>query len=120
MPRSALLRILAACAAALMPLPAVAQVVTDHLIGEYATTQDRCADPDFEIRRGVVDGPSLHCIFGAMQTPAPGGTESYESRCRQGDEVHFGTLTFDLSDKADHTRISLPENQDWITLYPCK
>ena len=55
-----------------------------------------------------------------MQPPAPGGTEAYEARCRQGDEVHFGTLTFDLSAKDDHSRIILPENQDWITLYPCK
>ena len=120
MARNTLGLIAAAWAAALMPLPASAQVVTDHLIGKYATTDDGCADPDFDIRRGVIDGPGLHCILGAVQPPAPGGTEAYESRCRQGDEVHFGTLTFDLSAKDDHSRILLPESQDWITLYPCK
>ena len=114
------LGLVAAACAAIMPLPAGAQVVTDHLIGKYATTPERCADPDFEFRRGVIDGPSLHCILGAVQPPAPGGTEAYESRCRQDDGVHFGTLTFDLSAKDDHTRILLPENQDWITLFPCK
>jgi hypothetical protein len=104
-------------------LPASAQVVTDHLIGKYATTKEYCADPatqDFEIRRGVIEGPNLHCILGATRPPGPGGTEAYESRCRQGAQVRFGTLTFDLSAKEDHIRISLPEKQDWITLYPCK
>ena len=104
-------------------LPASAQVVTDHLVGKYATTKEYCADPatqDFEIRRGVIEGPNLHCILGATQPPAPGGTEAYESRCRQGGQVQFGTLTFDLSAKEDHIRISLPPQQDWIVLYTCK
>lgn len=103
--------------------PAAAQVQTGHLVGKYATAKEDCADPatqDFEIRRGVIEGPNLLCIIGALRPPDPGGTEAYESRCRQGDQVHFGTLTFDLSAKEDHTRISLPEKQDWITLYPCK
>ena len=116
--------VLALCA--ILPsfsLPASAQVVTDHLVGKYATTKEYCADPatqDFEIRRGVIEGPNLHCILGATQPPGPGGTEAYESRCRQGNQVQFGTLTFDLSDKEDHTRISLPPQQDWIVLYTCK
>ena len=97
-----------------------AQVVTDHLVGTYANTKESCADPVLEIRRGVIDGPSIHCILGALKDPAPGGTEAYEARCRQGETVHFGTLSFDLSGKDDHTRIMLPENADWITLYPCK
>jgi len=104
-------------------LPASAQVVTDHLVGKYATTKEYCADPatqDFEIRRGVIEGPNLHCILGATQPPRPGGTEAYESRCRQGGQVQFGTLTFDLSAKEDHIRISLPPQQDWIVLYTCK
>ena len=71
MARNRLGLIAAACAAALMPLPAGAQVVTDHLIGKYATTDDGCADPDFDIRRGVIDGPGLHCILGAVQPPPP-------------------------------------------------
>ena len=29
-------------------------------------------------------------------------------------------MTFDLSAKPDSVRITLPENADWITLYPCK
>jgi len=52
--------------------PARAQVVTDHLVGKYATTKEYCADPatqDFEIRRGVIEGPNLHCILGATQPP---------------------------------------------------
>jgi len=116
--------VLALCA--ILPsfsLPASAQVVTDHLVGKYATTKEYCADPasqDFEIRRGVIEGPNLHCILGATQPPDPGGTEAYESRCRQGGQVQFGTLSFDLSAKEDHIRISLPPPQDWIVLYPCK
>jgi len=97
-------------------------VVTDHLVGKYAATDDGCREgaAEFEIKRGVIEGPALHCIFGAVKDPAPGGTEAYEARCRQGEAVHFGTLTFDLSAKDDHTRINLPEAADWITLYPCK
>jgi len=34
--------------------------------------------------------------------------------------VHLGVLTFDLSAKPDHMKLSLPENQDWIALYHCK
>lgn len=115
---------LAICAILLcLSLPARAQVVTSHLVGKYATAKEYCADPatqDFEIRRGVIEGPNLHCILGATQPPGPGGTEAYESRCRQGGQVQFGTLTFDLSAKEDHIRISLPPRQDWIVLYPCK
>jgi hypothetical protein len=29
-------------------------------------------------------------------------------------------MTFDLSAKPDSIKITLPENEDWITLYPCK
>ena len=71
MARNRLGLIAAACAAALIPLPAGAQVVTDHLIGKYATTDDGCADPDFDIRRGVIDGPEspLHPRRGAAPRP---------------------------------------------------
>jgi hypothetical protein len=112
----------AATALALVLSQAGAQVVTDHLVGKYAATDDGCREgaAEFEIKRGVIEGPGLHCIFGAVKDPAPGGTEAYEARCRQGEAVHFGTLTFDLSAKDDHTRINLPEAADWITLYPCK
>ena len=71
MARNSLRLIAATFAATLLTLPADAQVVTDHLIGKYATTDDGCADPDFDIRRGVIDGPSRHCILGAVQPSAP-------------------------------------------------
>jgi len=122
MARLRLVPVLIAGVVALPPLAASAQVVTDHLVGKYAATDDGCREgaAEFEIRRGVIDGPALHCILGAVKDPIAGGTEAYEARCRQGEEVHFGTLSFDLSAKDDHTRINLPETADWITLYPCK
>jgi hypothetical protein len=120
MARTASIGVTAAGAFALGLSVAHGQVVTDHLVGKYATAKEGCAGPEFEIRRGVIDGPALHCIFGAVKDPAPGGSEAYEARCRQGEEVHFGTLSFDLSAKDDHTRIMLPETTGWITLYPCK
>ena len=120
MPRIAL----ALCTVLLLsfPLPAGAQVVMDHLLGKYATTDDGCqsgATPEFEIRRGVIEGPKLLCILGATQ-PTDTGTEAYEAKCTQGTKVHLGKATFDLSAKPDHIRISLPPEQDWIALYPCK
>ena len=114
---------LAICAILLcLSLPAGAQVVMDHLLGKYATTKEFCADPAmqvFEIRRGIVEGPNFLCILGAKHE-AGTGLEAYEAKCTQGDRVHLGALTFDLSDTEDHIRISLPPKQDWITLYPCK
>jgi hypothetical protein len=101
--------------------PAGAQVMMEHLLGKYATTEDGCREgaPEFEIRRGVVEGPNLLCILGATKEAGP-GQEGYEAKCKQKSEVHIGTMTFDLSAKEDHTRIKLPESEDWITLYPCK
>ena len=106
----------------LLFLPASAQAEIGDVLGKYAMTKAYCQDTTmqvFEIRRGVIEGPNFFCIMGAPQ-PAGTGLEAYESKCTQGDRVHLGTLTLDLSAKADHIRISLPEKQDWITLYPCK
>lgn len=99
-----------------------AQVVMDHLLGKYATTKDYCQDAAmqvFEIRRGIVEGPNFLCILGVPK-PAGTGQEAYEAKCTQGDRVHLGVLTFDLSAKPDHIKISLPEDKDQITLYPCQ
>ena len=101
-------------------LPASAQVYTDHLLGRYSATEDGCesgATPEFEIRRGIIEGPQIFCILGATK-PTELGTEAYEANCRQPGAI--GTLTFDLSKKPEHIRIMLPESQDWITLYVCK
>ena len=102
-------------------LPAGAQVVLDHLLGKYATTDDGCGEgaAEFEIRRGIVDGPNLLCILGAPKDAGP-GQEAYEAKCTQKSAVHLGTMTFDLSVKPDSIKIILPETADWITLYPCK
>jgi hypothetical protein len=110
------------CALLLAPaLPAGAQVMMEHLLGEYATTDDGCREgaPEFEIRRGIVEGPNLLCILGAPKEAGP-GQEAYEAKCTQKSQVHLGTITFDLSAKPDSLKITLPETADWITLYPCK
>jgi hypothetical protein len=101
--------------------PAVAQVMMEHLLGKYATTDDGCREDaaEFEIRRGIVEGPNLLCILGAPKEAAP-GQEAYEAKCTQKNAVHLGTMTFDLSAKPDSIRITLPENEEWLTLYPCK
>jgi hypothetical protein len=119
-----LLRILFPLVALLLAsaLPAGAQVMMEHLLGKYATTDDGCQSgttPEFEIRRGIVEGPNLLCILGATR-PTDIGTEAYEAKCTQKSEVHLGTMTFDLSAKPDSIKITLPESEDWITLYPCK
>jgi hypothetical protein len=110
------------CALLLAPaLPAGAQVMMEHLLGKYATTDDGCREgtPEFEIRRGIIEGPNLLCILGAKKEAGP-GQEAYEAKCTQKSGVHLGTMTFDLSAKPDSIKITLPENEDWITLYPCK
>jgi hypothetical protein len=104
----------------LVVAPAAAQVYTDHLIGKYSATDDGCqsgAEPEYEIRRGIVEGPNVFCILGATK-PTEIGTEAYEANCRQPGAI--GTLHFDLSKKPDHIRIKLPESPDWITLYLCQ
>jgi hypothetical protein len=105
----------------LLLLPASAHADIEALLGKYASTDDGCdsgTNPEFEIRRGSVEGPNLLCILGAPKEAAAGG-EAYEAKCTQDDKVHLGVLTFDLSAK-DHIKISLPENKDWIALYRCK
>ena len=121
MVRIARLRLIAACTAALLPASAHAQVAMDHLLGKYATTDDGCREgaPEFEIRRGIVEGPNLLCILGAPKQAGP-GQEAYEAKCTQKSAVHLGTMIFDLSAKPDSIKIILPETADWLTLYPCK
>jgi hypothetical protein len=108
------------CLLPLVVAPAAAQVYTDHLIGKYSATDDGCqsgAEPEYEIRRGIVEGPNVFCILGATK-PTEIGTEAYEANCRQPGAI--GTLHFDLSKKSDHIRIKLPESPDWIMLYLCQ
>lgn len=114
-----LLRMIFLLALLLLPVPAGAQVYTDHLVGKYATTDDGCKEgaPEFEIRRGVIEGPNVFCILGATKETKI-GTEAYEANCRQPGTI--GILHFDLSKKPDHIRLMLPESQDWLTLYVCK
>ena len=105
----------------LLVLHASAHADIEALLGKYATTDDGCESgttPEFDIRRGIVEGPNLLCILGAPKE-AGAGHEAYEAKCTQGDKVHLGVLTLDLSDP-DHIKIGLPENQDWIALYRCK
>ncbi len=103
----------------LLVLPASAHADLEALLGKYATT-DGCASatPEFEIRRGIVEGPNLLCILGAPKQ-AGSGQEAYEAKCTQDDKVHLGVLTLDLTAK-DLIKLSLPENKDWIALYRCK
>lgn len=112
----------ALCASLICAVPAEAQVKTDHLLGKYSTTDDGCRDEatqDFEIRRGIVEGPDIFCILGATR-PTDKGTEAYEAKCTEKGEVRLGTLVFDLSEKPERIRIALPDSQDWITLYICR
>lgn len=102
--------------------PAIAHAQTEDLLGKYAAAKIYCIDDEklvFEIARGVINGPNFHCIMG---NPRPAGTrlEDYDSKCTLGDQVRVGTLSLDLSDKADHVRVKLPEKTDWLTIYPCK
>jgi hypothetical protein len=105
----------------LLVLPAGAHADIEALLGKYATSHDGCASgaaPEYEIRRGIVEGPDLLCILGApKQAPAPG--EAYEAKCTQAGKVHLGVLTIDLSDP-DRIEIGLPETQDRIALYRCE
>ena len=107
-------------AALLAPVGAHAQ--TEDLLGKYASAKIYCIDDDklvFEVARGVINGPNFHCIMGNPR-PAGTGLEDYDSKCTQGGHIRVGILTLDLSAKTDHVRVKLPEQQDWITIYPCK
>ena len=102
--------------------PAPAQAQTDDLLGKYASAKIYCIDDEklvFEIVRGVINGPNFHCIMGNAR-PAGTGLEDYNSKCTLGDKISLGVLSLDLTDKADHVRVKLPEKTDWITIYPCK
>ena len=74
MVRIACQRRIAACTAALLPASAQAQVAMDHLLGKYASTDDYYIEDtaEFEIPRGVIDGPNLLCIFGTPKEAGPG------------------------------------------------
>ena len=112
----------ALCASLICAVPAMAQVKMEHLLGKYSTIEDGCRDEatqDFEIRRGIVEGPNVLCILGAPKE-ASAGHEAYEAKCREKGEVRLGKVTFDLSGKPERMRITLPESQDWITLYACR
>ena len=112
----------ALCASLICAVPAAAQVKTNHLLGKYSTTDDGCRDAatqDFEIRRGIVEGPDILCILGATR-PTDKGTEAYEARCKEKGEMRLGTLAFDLSGKPERIRIALPDREEWITLYVCR
>ena len=102
--------------------PAVAQAQTEDLLGKYASAKIYCIDDKklvFEIARGVINGPNFHCILGNPR-PAGTGLEDYDSKCTLGDKISLGVLSLDLTDKADHVRVKLPEKTEWITIYPCK
>ena len=102
--------------------PAIAHAQTDDLLGKYASAKIYCIDDEklvFEIARGVINGPNFHCIMGNAR-PAGTGLEDYDSKCTLGDKISLGVLSLDLTDKADHVRVKLPEKTDWITIYPCK
>lgn len=102
--------------------PAAAHAQTEDLLGKYASAKIYCIDDDklvFEIARGVINGPDFHCIMGNPR-PAATGLEDYDSKCTQEDKIRIGILTLDLTDKADHVRVKLPERDEWITIYPCK
>ena len=102
--------------------PAAAQAQSEDLLGKYASAKIYCIDDKklvFEIARGVINGPNFHCIFGNPR-PADTGLEDYDSKCTLGDKISLGVLSLDLTDKADHVRVKLPEKLDWITIYPCK
>jgi hypothetical protein len=102
--------------------PAAAHAQTEDLLGKYASAKIYCIDDKklvFEIARGVIDGPNFHCIMGNPR-PSGAGLEDYDSKCTQGDKISIGALTLDLTDKADHVRVKLPEKDEWITIYPCR
>jgi len=117
------MRYLALCTMLLAFLSSsVAQAQTEDLLGKYASAKIYCIDDQklvFEIARGVINGPNFHCIFGNPR-PLGAGLEEYDSKCTLGDKISLGVLSLDLTDKADHVRVKLPEKTDWITIYPCK
>ena len=59
----------------------------------------------------------LPCVLGDYVTVGHG---AIVHACTIGDEVRVAPLTLDLTDKADHVRVKLPERTEWITIYPCK
>jgi hypothetical protein len=102
--------------------PAGAHAQDEDLLGKYASAKIYCIDDHklvFEIARGVISGPNFRCIFGKAR-PSSTGLEDYDSKCTQEDRIRLGVLTLDLSQKADHVKVKLPESEDWITIYPCK
>ena len=98
--------------------PAIAHAQTDDLLGKYASAKIYCIDDEklvFEIARGVTNGPNFHCVMGNPR-PAGAGLEDYDSKCTLGDKISLGVLSRDLTNKADHVRVKLPEKTEWFTM----
>lgn len=107
---------------AILLFPANAHSQTEAMLGKYATTKDDCDAPEiqvFEMRRGVLEGPNFHCIFGNPRPGAGAGLEDNDSKCRKGGEVIIGVFTMDLGGAPTHIKVKLPETEDWIELHRC-
>lgn len=106
----------------LLTFSQAAQAQTEKMLGKYAAAKDQCEGPGqqvFEMRRGVLEGPDFHCIFGNPRDGSGPGIEDHDAKCRKGGEVIIGIFTMDLGKAPAEIKVKLPEAQGWIALHRC-
>ena len=65
-----------------------------------------------------IHGPGFACELGDSK-PAGTGLILFSAQCKINDAAVSGDIVFDFGNYDDHFEVSLPNNDDWLTLYPC-
>lgn len=87
----------------------------------YTTTKNSCKTSKESLVTLLgrsVNGPGFDCEFRDSQ-PAGTGLVLFAAKCVINDSAVSGDIVFDFGNYDDHFTVSLPKNDDWLTLYPC-
>ena len=97
------------------------EVIYPEIQTYYRTADTQCTDDRRELisiyGRSVV-GPSFMC---ALEAPTAAGTGmiGIEGVCSVNGKLSEGILSMDLGNFNDHFELALPDEEEWISLYPC-
>lgn len=87
----------------------------------YATTKDSChtsKESLITVLGRSVHGPGFDCELSDSR-PAGTGLSLFVAQCKINDVAVSGDVVFDFGNYADHFEVSIPNNDDWLALYPC-
>ena len=101
--------------------PDESEVMYPEIQTYYRTADSQCTDERRELvsiyGRSIV-GPSFKCALEAL-TPAGTGMIGIEGVCSVNGKLSKGMLSMDLGNFDDHFELALPDEEEWISLYPC-